>query len=629
MQETSVCFFNLEWPAAGVRVAGPVVWLRGWVVGKPGHDFIDVRVCHLGRSHLGLLGLPRADLAAHFKSDRPWLPAEFIVGVPLADGPAELEVEVRDTEGQWHPLIRAKLTVAAEGEASPRQEGKLVGSADGTWTERDPHLPFHGHLEEPSAGAEVPPGHAPLVGWLLSTRVPLRKISATTDTLVFNQVAHGLTDEVLATQAPAWPAARQARFKGAVDVPLTLFSPALLRVYAELADGTVHLCFARRLIPLAPLAAARSARPAPPRIPPAEEIPLPELPSGRPRRLLLCLRDLEPTDANLRALDAARHVVSSGRWAVRLITATDGWLRPAFEQSGIAVQEVDPQPVFSATNETGCRQALAQVGRPIWWRNLDAVAVFDPLCFWAIALARAQGLPVLFDCTADQPLQLPEGASPAGQALARQAWRSATRICYGSGSAAQAQREILADRAGAVIPHWHTPQGAKGRSKPDGVRLALAPLRAVDWLARRHPATAAHWRFAENITGRASADFRANRPACLAPGPIDLDRVALLLSPQDGGEPVRLLLDAAARGIPVVATAGRRSEEFFRPTEAAFVAPFNPLALAHALLDFEANPAGYERRAAAAHQRVRAENNPAQLLPRWQALLETATAGGG
>jgi hypothetical protein len=627
MQESSTHFFNLEWPSAGARVAGPVVWLRGWVVGKPGHDFIDVRVCHQGRIHLGILGLPRADLAAHFKSERPWLPAEFIIGVPLQDGLAELEIEVRDTEGQWQTLLRTSLSVAADGGASPRQEGKLMEYAEGTWTKRDPHLPFHGHLEEPAAWAEVAPGQATVFGWLLSTLGPLHGVSVTTDTLVFNHVAHGLTDDLLATQVPALPAARQARFKGKVDVPLTLFSPVLLRVYAEQADETVHLCFARRLITSAP--SALPSRRAPHRLRVTEDISLPALPSGRPRRLLLCLRDLEPTDANLRALDAARQVIASGRWAVRLITATDGLMRPAFEQSGVAVQEVDPQPVFSATDEAGCQQALAKVGRPIWWRNLDAVAVFDPLCFWAITLARSQGLPVLFDCSVDQPLQLPEGASPAVQALARQAWQSATRICYGSSFAASGQSGILADRPGAVIPHWHTPNLPKPSEAAGSSRLALAPLRTVDWLARRHPAVAARWLFAENITGRPSADFRANRPQCLARGPIDMGRVALLLSPQDGEEPLRLLLDAAALGIPVVATSGPKSEEFFRPAEASLIAPFNPLALAHALLDFEANPAGYLRRAAAAQERVRAENNPAWLLPRWQALLETAAATRG
>jgi glycosyltransferase involved in cell wall biosynthesis len=151
----------------------------------------------------------------------------------------------------------------------------------------------------------------------------------------------------------------------------------------------------------------------------------------------------------------------------------------------------------------------------------------------------------------------------------------------------------------------------------------------VDWLARRHPVVAARWDFAENITNRPSADFRANRPEHLVTDVVDLDRVTLLLSPQDGGEPLRLLLDAAARRIPLVIAAVPRIEEFFLPAEAAFVTPFNPLALAHALLDFEANPAGYQRRAARAQQRVRAANNPELLLPRWQALLETATATRG
>ena len=82
MRESPLCFHNLEWPPEQARLAGPVVWLRGWVVGKPGHDCIDLRVRHGGHTHLGVLGLPRTDLAAHFGSARSWLPAEFILGVP-------------------------------------------------------------------------------------------------------------------------------------------------------------------------------------------------------------------------------------------------------------------------------------------------------------------------------------------------------------------------------------------------------------------------------------------------------------------------------------------------------------------------------------------------------------------
>ena len=89
MRESAVCFHNLEWPPDGARLAGPVVWLRGWIVGQPGHDFIDIRVRDAaGAVHLGVLGLPRVDLAAHFKAARPWLPAEFILGAPVSDGAA-------------------------------------------------------------------------------------------------------------------------------------------------------------------------------------------------------------------------------------------------------------------------------------------------------------------------------------------------------------------------------------------------------------------------------------------------------------------------------------------------------------------------------------------------------------
>ncbi len=124
MHESAHCFHNLEWPAPGARVTGPVLWLRGWVVGKPGHDFVDVRICCATGIHLGVLGLPRTDLAAHFKSARTWLPAEFIIGVPVADGPVALAIEAQDSFGQWHLLQNLSLTVAADGEPQIQHTGE-------------------------------------------------------------------------------------------------------------------------------------------------------------------------------------------------------------------------------------------------------------------------------------------------------------------------------------------------------------------------------------------------------------------------------------------------------------------------------------------------------------------------
>ncbi len=136
MSSSPACFHQVEWPAPGVRVRGPIVWLRGWVVGQAGHDFHDVRAQCGGQVHLGLLGLPRTDLAAHFKSARRWLPAEFVLGVPLADGAAEIFLEAQDAFGAWHGLQTLTVTVAPDGETSSREAGRLESQTAGSWTRR-------------------------------------------------------------------------------------------------------------------------------------------------------------------------------------------------------------------------------------------------------------------------------------------------------------------------------------------------------------------------------------------------------------------------------------------------------------------------------------------------------------
>ncbi len=123
MHESPICFHNLEWPPDGARLAGPVAWLRGWIVGKSGHDFTDVRVRHDGGTHLGVLGLPRTDLAAHFKAARPWLPAEFILGVPVADGPAALTLEAMDCARRLARVANAHPHDRARRPAFPARRG--------------------------------------------------------------------------------------------------------------------------------------------------------------------------------------------------------------------------------------------------------------------------------------------------------------------------------------------------------------------------------------------------------------------------------------------------------------------------------------------------------------------------
>jgi hypothetical protein len=631
MHESVRSFHNLEWPGPGARLAGPVVWLRGWVVAKPGHDCIDVRVRHDGRTHLGVLGLPRTDLAAHFKADRPWLPAEFILGVPVRDGPAALTLEVMDAHGGWHELETIALTVAPDGIPPPRIEGRLETHASGTWTARDAHHPFHGHLDQPGPAPGLRRGRAPVFGWLLAESLPIRSVFATTDTLVFNHLDHSLTDEALAAKVPQHAGARHARLRGSVDFPSTLIQPACLRVYAKTADDSVHLCFAQRLGPAPdPAPAVTTAVPYPAVIPRA----LATVPSGRPRRLLFVLRSLLPGDATLRALDLVRHLVASHRWAARVVSTEDGPLRHAFEQAGVESLVVNPGPLFAAADAAAMDRALQDLQRQIWWRHLDAVVVFDPVCGWAASLAQRQGIPVLFDCSATEPMQPDATAIPAVQALLRDGWRSAAAICFSSGTVARAQQACLDGRPAEVIPHWHSP----GLAVPPAgceTRTAHAPLRTVTWLAEHHPEIAARWKFlqgpAEGTDDERLARLDDSFPASSLRHTDDwsVAGLALCLGPLFGRGPVRPVIDAAAAGIPVVAPRLALTEEIFRGSRVQLVDEANPLALAHALIAWEALPAAQCRAAAALAPVFRARHDPARLLPQWERLLATVAAAHG
>ena len=647
MRESATGFHNLEWPPEGARLAGPVAWLRGWIVGRADHDFIDVRVRHGGGTHLGVLGLPRTDLAAHFQADRPWLPAEFILGVPVSDGPVSLTLEAMDAHGGWHPLQIIVLTIAPDGTPPPRIEGRLENRPEGSWTVRDAHHPFHGHLDEPGPTPALAHGRAPVFGWLLDEMRPLAAVLATTDTLVFNHLAHNLTDEKLATKV-AHPGATRARLRGPVDCPATLVFPACLRVYAVSPDGSVHLCFAQRIIPnvgvsllalpdeqiASKLAPTKNPEAGLHLGPPVTHQPLPALPSGRPRRLLLVVRSLLPNDATLRALDLARHLVSSHRWAARLVAAEDGPLRREFEAGGVESLVVDPGPLFAAGDATALEHALHALQRQILWKHLDAVAVFDPVCGWAITLARRQNIPVLFDCSDVAPVEPDPTASPAVQALLRESWRSASAVCLASRSAARAQFSRLGDRPAELVPVWHTP-GLAALPPPPGARVILAPLRTVHWLTRHHPDTAARWIFRQGPAGQVDAERLAqlddafNLPTLQRTGDWSVDGLALCLGPLFDRGPLRPVIDAAAAGIPVVAPRLALTEEIFHDTRIPLVDEANPLALAHALLAWAALPASYQREAAAIAAEFRARHDPAHLLPQWERLLATVAAGRG
>lgn len=573
MIESALAFHAVESPAPDARVAGPVVWLRGWIVGKPGFGFTDVRVRDAAGSHRGLFGLPRADLAAHFGSNRPWLAAGFVVGVPLPEGAATLHLEAQDAHGNWIGLQSLALTVAADGAVESGSIGRVIPVAGGSQTERTPHLPFHGHLDLPAAAAPREHGGVAVFGWLLHEAAALRAVTATLDGRTFFPLHHGLTDEALAQKLPQ-AAARQSRLRGRVPAPPTLATTPCLRIYAELADGSAHLCFGQRIA-----LHEQPERAAQPSSPPLRSASLPPLPSGRPRRLLMALRTLRPDDATLRALDVARFLRRSGRWVVRVVGAEDGTLREAFEAAECPVQLIDLGP-WVDSGETDA--ALALVGREIWWRNLDAVALFDPVSRWAGQVARRHGIAVFEDA--------PEAIAWVPTETSRVAFDPAAPLvapirglaAHGAETLVQALADA-GDGARVILADW--------RDHADETLLAAALAQAPRLGRGEWPALAA---------------------GCVCPA--------------FANHPHQRLLAAIAGGVPVVSTPSPLLSRLFAHGEIQFVPPGNPLALAHALADLAANPAASARRAEAARRVALAACNPAVQLPRWLGALAAAAA---
>lgn len=359
---------------------------------------------------------------------------------------------------------------------------------------------------------------------------------------------------------------------------------------------------------------------------------LPALPSARPRRLLFVLRTLFHHDATLRALDLARHLVASHRWAVRVVATEDGPLRHAFEATGVESLVVNPGPLLAAASEDAMHSALRAVERQIWWGHLDAVAVFDPIGGWAIGLARQRKIPVLFDCSETAALQPDATALPVVQALQRSGWKSASLVCFASATAARAQSAWSASAPSAIVGPWHTP-GLHAAPAP--ARVALAPLRTADWLARYHPEVASRWTFRQGPAANfddeqlAQQDDTFNAPALQHASDWNVNNVSLCLGPLFGRGPLRPVIDAVAAGLPTLAPRLPLTEELFAGTHLPLVDPAHPLALAHALLAWESAPAAYAREAAAVAPAFRAAHDPTRLLPQWEQLLETAIASQG
>jgi len=274
MSENAFSFSHVESPASGASLPQGRHAVNGWVWARPGGVIVDVRA-RMGETIFpGVHGLPRADLAAHFKTGRPWALAGFIVAIDLVPGPVDVVLEALEIDGRWRAFQTLSYQV---GPANPpvhfglpsgplrwidyghglrlllqaaarRPEKSLAALASALAAElpyprvlRDAPAPLLGFVDEPATACCCRYGRIPAFGHLFHPQLRTTRILATVDLQSWQPLEIHRPSPGPAAHYAQYPNAQACAFAGLVDVPAQLPNPVSLRLYAELEDGSLHL----------------------------------------------------------------------------------------------------------------------------------------------------------------------------------------------------------------------------------------------------------------------------------------------------------------------------------------------------------------------------------------------------
>lgn len=467
-------FYGLESPAPTPEFPADRQVVRGWLVPKPGHHFVDVRAILGRQTYPAVHGLPRPDLATVLTLTGLQRLAGFEITVDFEPGANEVQFEALHLDGQWrtftcityqaaprvlppflpaprpplrwHEFCRVLGMLFREQRRHPErpmidQARTLLRALPFPNELRLPPRPFHGHLDDPAAIGSCVFGRTHVIGYLFHETAKIKRVLGTYDLQTWQTLEYGKTAGAPSGRFPQFAHAAQCSLAWPVDLPSQLPAPATLRIYAELEDGSVHLCFVQRSrlsthedekAPYPPrdvagFAAMRDAvnaalaelgmtalrdgdyhgglarleqehlLRAPPSLPPPAPLVASPLTSAAPlpQRVLLVSHNLNIEGAPLFLVDYAEHLARSG---VRLtvLSAVEGDLRGRFEQLGAKVGVVNVAPVFSAQSMTAARAAIAVVGQSFDFSPFDLVVANTFTTFWAIHAAKAAGRRTLF-----------------------------------------------------------------------------------------------------------------------------------------------------------------------------------------------------------------------------------------
>jgi len=529
MQETPHATFHLDEPTDGAILGHNRVTCRGWVVGRAAYHATDLRV-RLGRRIFpASLGFLRPDLAVHFRARETALPAGFEVEVELAVGDNILEFEFAALSGAWLPLARLSLharaadpaPAAAPAQLGPHEYARAVewltplhaapdlpaharGLADSLprpHVTRYAHRPFHGHLHLPQVIQESLYGRLIVEGWLLHETTEVRRILGTVDLQALQELRREGGFPYVAELFPQNQQAGACRFHGYLDLPSQLPQPVSLRIYAELADGSLHLCHVQRCFTVDTerqkqagcvqgagarrrteralrRALADTGWPAPPRQPWVSSTvhswlkglkagarlalartrsPRPSRPApgaARTRRAILFTHNLQREGAPLFLVEYARWLKDQG-WALTVFSPSPGPLAEAFADVAERVRILE-LTIGQATDPRTLRHALRQLAGQLPLREADLVVANTLSAWWAVHLAHAAGRPsLLYIHESNTPERFFLGHLPSSfLPVVRETFALATHVSFLTDATRRYFAHVLSRPNHSINPGW-------------------------------------------------------------------------------------------------------------------------------------------------------------------------------
>ncbi len=276
MNENESYLFHIEQPAEWHRPPDHF-WIYGWFVPKNNTVYTDMRAFIDDVPFTGLLGLPRPDIEAAYAGWTAGRPPGFAFRLEPWVGAQTIRLEIMNRDNEWAEFWRVDIRIEGKGECKkyePRIPADLLEllylrllkhpslhpdaplAAHATRMVQDfaincvdvlPNPPFRGQFEQPQLIAHSQYNKVSVLGWIFHEEKPIERLLATTDGNNFNELVHGIERQDVGKKYAAFPQAQHSRFQGIIDINQIAANPIPIMIFAEFADGTRELVFAKRV----------------------------------------------------------------------------------------------------------------------------------------------------------------------------------------------------------------------------------------------------------------------------------------------------------------------------------------------------------------------------------------------